>query len=232
VLGAEEGETSDLQIAADTSDLRLRPNRSTEAFELYDRLAIDAAALRRETGFDEGDEPDFNEQTRQLLLKVAGGTTTPEVTNAALAALGVNLTPEPSPEQPPETPAAPPETPAVEPAEDNRDIPQAAALLAACEPLVYRALERANNRCNNRAKTRRPIPQDRMDEAMRGAFDPPLVASICRALDCDPDALTHVLNRYTTVLLATGKDHAPDVLARLLDTRPGLYRRALAVGHG
>jgi hypothetical protein len=41
----------------DTSPLRVRANRSQTALELYDRNAISAEALRRETGFDDADAP-------------------------------------------------------------------------------------------------------------------------------------------------------------------------------
>jgi hypothetical protein len=45
----------------DTSQLRVRGNRSQTALEVYDRGAISAEALRRETGFDETDAPAASE---------------------------------------------------------------------------------------------------------------------------------------------------------------------------
>lgn len=47
-------------IFGDTSPLRVRTNRTQTAIELFDRGAISARALRRETGFDEADAPDAN----------------------------------------------------------------------------------------------------------------------------------------------------------------------------
>ncbi|MFJ8538175.1 hypothetical protein [Streptomyces sp. NPDC093591] len=53
----------------DMSELTLRPDRSDDAIQLYDRLEINGAALRRETGFDEADAPTA-EELREQGLKV------------------------------------------------------------------------------------------------------------------------------------------------------------------
>jgi len=53
----------------DMSELTLRPDRSDNAIQLYDRMEIDGAALRRETGFDEADKPS-EEELREQALKV------------------------------------------------------------------------------------------------------------------------------------------------------------------
>ena len=86
-LGAVEA--LDMIVAHETSQMRLRPNRSREAIELYDRGELDGEALRRETGFTEDDKPDDPEFRTWLLRKVASGSTTPEQVAAALAELGV-----------------------------------------------------------------------------------------------------------------------------------------------
>lgn len=75
-------------VAADTSSIRLRPNRSAEAIEIYDRGELSAQVLRRETGFDEDDAPDETEQQGWLTKKVAQGSTTPELVAQALRILG------------------------------------------------------------------------------------------------------------------------------------------------
>ena len=57
----------------DMSELTLRPDRSDDAIQLYDRLEIDGAALRRETGFDEADKPsedELKDQALRSLLRV------------------------------------------------------------------------------------------------------------------------------------------------------------------
>lgn len=53
----------------DMSELAVRPDRSTNAFEAYDRLELSGAALRREAGFDEADAPS-NDELKDQALKV------------------------------------------------------------------------------------------------------------------------------------------------------------------
>jgi hypothetical protein len=56
----------------DMSELTLRPDRSGDAIQLYDRLEINGAALRRETGFDESDKPtdqELKEQGLKVIIK-------------------------------------------------------------------------------------------------------------------------------------------------------------------
>jgi hypothetical protein len=140
-LRPQMDETSTLVISYNSSALRLRPDRSKEAFELYDRGLISATALRRENGFGEEDAPDPEQFKLWLTIKVASGSATPEQVQAALSALGVDLgpisgavpresRPDPSLEDHPGRPRTPDEN----------------ALVAASEALVFRALERAGNR--------------------------------------------------------------------------------------
>lgn len=75
-------------VAADTSGIRLRPNRSQEAIEIYDRGELSPAALRREVGFKPEDSPTPAEQNQWLTKKVAQGSTTPELVAQALRILG------------------------------------------------------------------------------------------------------------------------------------------------
>lgn len=53
----------------DMSELTLRPDRSADAIQLYDRMEINGTALRRETGFDEADKPN-DEELKEQGLKV------------------------------------------------------------------------------------------------------------------------------------------------------------------
>lgn len=52
----------------DTSELTLRPDRSDNAFKLYDRKEINGAALRRENGFNEADRPN-DAELEEMVLK-------------------------------------------------------------------------------------------------------------------------------------------------------------------
>ena len=136
--------TDDLSlITYDSSALRLRPDRSKEAFELYDRGLISSAALLRENGFDADDTPSGEEFIRWLTIKVASGSATPEQVQAALGQLGVDLGPIAAPE------AVPRETRPDRTLEEHPTRPRTPdenALVAASEALVFRALERVGNR--------------------------------------------------------------------------------------
>jgi hypothetical protein len=54
----------------DLSELAARPDKSVQAQALYDRIEISGAALRRESGFDEGDAPDPVELKTQVLKQL------------------------------------------------------------------------------------------------------------------------------------------------------------------
>jgi Phage portal protein len=163
-------------IGADTSEMRLRPNRSKEALELYDRGELNGASLRRETGFDDEDAQKDEDRVLFYLRKVASGSTTPELVEAALKALGVKLeVPQQPVDQPTGTEGRPtpsledhPQTGIPDPeisnrrrdARDRGDVPsslpenRAAALIAACEQVVMRALERAGNKLKNKMQVK------------------------------------------------------------------------------
>lgn len=162
-------------IKADTSEMRLRPNRSKEALELYDRGALSAEALLRETGFDVDDLMDDKERKTWLLRKMAQGSTTPEQVEAAFKILyDTELTPgtkadgsEPGQEERP-TPSLkehptrelpdPDKSERRKIARDRGDVPSAKsslestsmALAYASEQAVFRALERVGNRMKNK----------------------------------------------------------------------------------
>jgi hypothetical protein len=84
--------TTDEVVGYDTSALRLRPDRSKESIELYDRGELSAKVMLRENGFDEeADAPKDAEYKQWLLKKIASGSATPEQVNAALKELGIEL---------------------------------------------------------------------------------------------------------------------------------------------
>lgn len=55
----------------DTTELQLRPNRSTEAKVLFDSFAIDFQALRESSGFEDSDAPSADELRAMILLRAA-----------------------------------------------------------------------------------------------------------------------------------------------------------------
>lgn len=141
-------EAARYDIHADTSQLRMRPNRSKEALELWDRGVLSSEALLRENGFDPlNDEMDRSELVNWLLRKVAGGSTTPELVADALEKLGVILAGAPSPaiestEAP--QPRSLRDHPVRDVPEEDDGVPE--ELVAVSEVIVFRALERAGNR--------------------------------------------------------------------------------------
>jgi len=109
----------------DLSELTLRPDRSDDAIQLYDRLEINGAALRRETGFNEDDRPEGDELHDQGLkviiksLPTAAASALSQLTGQANEVTQTTDTtprapadPEPPPEDrtPPDTRSEPPPT--------------------------------------------------------------------------------------------------------------------------
>jgi len=104
----------------DMSELTLRPDRSDDAVLLYDRLEIDGAALRRETGFTEDDKPTNDELEQQALRVIL--RTEPQAALTALARLLGDTEPTPTAAEQP-TPPTP--TPELAPAPEDRSPPDA-----------------------------------------------------------------------------------------------------------
>lgn len=219
-LQPNTGDADDL-VAFDTSALRLRPNRSREAIELFDRGELDGEALRRETGFTEDDAPDDEQRKEWFRRKVASGSTTPELVGQALLDLGVfDALPYEQGRSAPETP--PPSL--LEHPDRDLPEPQVAALTAASEILVFRALERAGNRIKNTFKVRPPdvtadelylhIASRDIDDLLRDAW-----TAVPKALRAEPEKCERLMERldaYTRHLLAAQIPHDRDLMMRYL----------------
>jgi hypothetical protein len=225
-------------VIADTSSIRLRPNRSQEAIELYNLGELSGPALRRETGFQPEDAPAEEQVKEWILRKLATGSTSPEQTMAALKLLGVNL--------PVEAPLAeinkpPPDDLRIglEPVPTRAEIPTREAaettrrnspegLSAACDALVFRALERAGNRLRN-AHPRTDTSAMTATEVYRtlGGEPDKLLAG---AWDCAPEVLgpytddvagvVDTLDFYVRGLLSSHRAHSSVVVGALLASRP------------
>lgn len=125
----------------DMSELTLRPDRSDDAIQLYDRLEINGAALRRETGFDESDKPsddELKEQGLKVIIK-----TLPSGGPAALSELtGERITITPvTPLTPGEAAdaAAEPATPPEDRSPPNEDTAREAAAAARSARLIQQS---------------------------------------------------------------------------------------------
>ena len=241
-------EQSEFIVWYDASDLQVRPDRSADTVLAYDRWQASGDDLRRETGISDAAVPDTAEFERRVWVEMLSG----EMAPLALQKLGL-ATPDEikatRPAQPPQLQPGPPEdeVPAEEqglpdtedddePSED--DVPVAAAaiswhpglaLLAACDGLVHRALEKAGNRLRN--ATRRERAMGKLADAK-----PHLMHTVCNAarfrpldvlledawdrvpdvagnLVCDPAALRNSLDLYTRTLIRTNTPHSWDALS-------------------
>lgn len=215
-----------LRVGYDTSALRLRPDRSKEAFTLYAIGAIKKATLLKENGFDADDEMDDDEFKLWLLQKVATGSATPDMVASALGQLGVevevgdlqNLMPVQNPPTPstrpwPERPRTPEES----------DPP---ALLPAAEALVYRALERAGNRVRQHFNVKPPgVPAREMhtlvqvngnaDDFLKDAWS--CAPMVLEGVVDDPAATIATLNAYVRALFAEQSPHSRHRLQQWLE---------------
>ena len=229
--GFSAEDIASVMVWYDTSDLRTRPDRSKGAVEAYDRYELSADAMLREIGLNVDDGPDDDERRRRILLDIARS-------NVALAPLllaelglvaGLDITPAPpAVEIAQETPP---------PAPTTRELPEGPpdtapdGLVAACDIVVRRALERAGARLRSAAGKRTPggaatidcpdptrlhLTLDATEHAdltalLEGAWT--WVADIAHQYGLDAAALEHTLDAYTRALLAAAQEHDRDRLA-------------------
>ena len=230
-------------VTYDTSALRLRPDRSEEAFQLYDRGVIGVNALLRENGFDPSDIPDEKELATFFLRKIASGSATPEQVARAMdelfkidigGAIEGEIVGETRETRPPPSLESLPDRPRT-PEESTPDPPSHAALVAASEGLVFRALEKAGNRILNSGKRGKdktecegPVYEAYLSSGINGHSDELLRDAFVyapQALEhiAEPDKVVPVLQSYCEGLMATQLPHSRARLAEHL-TAAGLCR--------
>lgn len=245
--GMDADEARKYTIEADTSLMRLRPNRSQEAMELHDRGQLSGIALLRENGFSEDDMMDEDELKTWLARKVASGSSTPEQVEAALRYLGVELDviqaeamevdkpnvrearPAPSLE---EHPSRAPR------AEDIDEGLTAAALaneaanrsitISTAELMIHRALERAGNKLKSKIPVASRPDCKAYELYLHG--DQFSDTEITDLLDgawapiriFGYDVQESDLNTYTTMLLQDRRKYDRETLAAYLDARQAL----------
>lgn len=213
-------------VGVDTTEMRLRPNRSQEAIELHDRGILSADVLLEETGFKPTDIQSDKEHRDWFINKVASGQTQPEIVEAALRALGIDLDVReeinaPDPERPTQHEARP--VPSLQD-HPTRDVsgPQEAALMSGCEVLVMRALERAGNRLKN--KTQRKIPgvsasdmyqfykvdTSTLDFVLDDAWG--MAEKFADRWGVDADRLKDCLDSYARAIILEQKPHDPSMM--------------------
>jgi hypothetical protein len=204
----------------DTSPLRVRTNRSETALQVYDRGVISDEALRRETGFDDGDAPDAAEIARR----------NPPPANTSDNG-GTQDTPQPAPDLPVDESQAPPDT--VDASAGPTD-----GLLAAADGLIWNALTAAGDKLrktpacprSERAKARDiesarlhtllPVDAAQVEQwrLLDGAWS--RAPEIAGRYGLDADCLTASLDGYARELIAAGVAHeyrlVPTVLTSCL----------------
>ena len=208
-------------VVYNTAALRLRPDRSKESLELYDRGLITGEAAVRENGLALTDMPSEVEFKRWLLVKTASGSATPEQVQAALKALGVDLGDLFAPEAP--TRESRPD-PSLDEHPTRPKTPLDHALLAASEALVFRALERAGNRLRQSvAKPPPGVPAYEVHTLLKANGS--TLALLADAWSCAPNvldgiadsaAVIPVLDSYCATLLAEQAPHSRDRLSNWL----------------
>jgi hypothetical protein len=215
-------------IQADTSQMRLRPNRSKEALELHDRLILSAAATARENGFEDADLMSDEERQIALIRKVASGSTTPELVEAALRESGVDLDVQVLDRRDPAEARPTPsllQHPVRElPQQSSSSAAQVIGLTMAAEQMVDRALQRAGNRMKTKMGIRNsPFSANRlymgvqmtagdMDAALEDAW------GSCEEFDygVDPVTLARTLDLYTRSVMSAQREPSRTGLAAVL----------------
>jgi hypothetical protein len=245
MLDAQHLDHEGIYVGFNTAHLRTRPNKANEAISLYDRLELTGDALRRETGFDEGDKPTA-EELHAILLKKVALSTAPELAAEAIEGLGYPLASTVSNGTHPDVKMLDGQDPPRADKDDTgrNEIPvrragtpsqvqkdgtpsEAAAiehaLLAACEVVVARAVERGRNRIVGKGAKAKPCPSEQLDAVLAGAWDG--VPRIAQLTGQQPDALVSGLDQYTRALLTQdGVKHSPTVLMDVIRA----YQRAVA----
>lgn len=238
-LIAEGYDPDEAIVWYDTSDLRTRPDRTSAAVEAYDRFELSGAALLREMGFSGEDLPTDEEKRERILLSVVEKA--PALAPSLLAELDY------LDDAQVETIAT--QTEAVQAEQQTRTEtiteqgpPQTqpgtvtAALAAACDIIVRRALERAGARLRSAAGKGQPGGAAAIDcpdtsvlhtmidatayvdlgTLLDGAWS--LVPEVAERYDVNVDELTATLDTYTRALLAARQEHRYGRLAVALGT--------------
>lgn len=232
VLGESDPE---LMVWFDTSELTTRPDLSTQVTTLYDRFEVGPRALRREVGLNESDQP-TPEELQVMVYKSLLKDQRPELVTVGLVGLGIEVVPatggqgtnevtgvvedpNAAPGIPPAdvTPGPPPTPPDMNPPPPN------AALVAAADGLVCRALEKAGNRVRQKLRPAKGANNDcppmliheciggviacgiELPTLLAGAWE--RVPEIAGRLNVDPAWFGQSLELYTAGLLETGLAH-------------------------
>ncbi|MEU9576268.1 hypothetical protein [Streptomyces chilikensis] len=206
LLEAEGDPEADLWVVeADTSLIRARTNRAETALQVYDRGAISAAALRRETGFDDTDAPDADEEQQDPNDQDDQDQSEEETDMPQDTDLPVDETQD---------------VPDTLPASGHTVL--STAFLAAVDGLIWHALAHAGDKLlrtplcprAKRAEARQQAPAERYQtlpvsradveawDLLDGALD--RAPQIARRYGADPSCLASSLEEFLSGLIAAG----------------------------
>jgi hypothetical protein len=220
-----DDEIDSYYVLADTTQIRTRPDRSAQSIELWDHGLLKSEKVLLETGFRPEDKMDDDEYERWLLQRIATGAVTPDLTAEALRLLGAKISAIPaddSPQEPPDhtrTDTLPAPITRKAPELDRTDEP----LVAACEVLVYRALERAGNKLKNAANGKsQGMAADTVylhftgdpDVMLAGSWD--CAEKVLADYDVDVHSTVQTLDFYVRGLLSQQRPHSKETMKRLL----------------
>lgn len=183
VLRVAAGPSADgARVMADTSTLRLRPNRSKEAIELSDRGMLGDEATLRETGFNpatDGMKPE--EFKRWALRQMLKASWSPAQAQAAAGILGIDLG-IPIPEDNVGREARPDPSLEGHPVQREPEKSVSDGSLPVAASLAWRAMERAGNRLKTLSGRRDldcpatevhlqvPVYEDSIDDLLKDSF--------------------------------------------------------------
>lgn len=239
-LEAEGFDPDEAMVWYDTANLRTRPDKSRSAVEAYDRNQLSGSAMLREMGLSPDDAPTDDEKRENILLNVVRGA--PSLAPSILGELGylsvsnVVETTEAiaTAEQEPDAPSSPDIPENREPEREPAVV--AAALAAACDMMVRRALERAGARLRSAVGKGQPGGAAAIDCPNPATFHTQLdatahadlgslldgawtfVPEVAERYGVNAEHLTEVLDTYTRALLAARQEHRYGRLALALGT--------------
>jgi hypothetical protein len=224
--GYPREEVEELMLWYDTSDLRTRPDRSASAVEAYDRYELSAEAMLRELGLSVDDAPQDDEKRTRLLIDIMRSA--PSLAPAILAELGMTAD-MPVIEIEEATPVQPAEV------ESPQGAPERAAVLAALDQVMFRALEKAGSRLRSAAGKSHPqgaagimcadptvlhceidaTQHADISKLLAGAWTN--IPTIAHRYGLDAKDIEEQLDRYARSLLATGQAHTWERLAHAVE---------------
>lgn len=224
VLEAVGEDAEGIVIVADTSDLKVQPDQTKPAMDLYDRGELGGDSLRRVHGFAESDSPDDDELESWAFKKLLSN---PQLAAGALEGLGISVPESMKPAPPPEpidtsstevsgsvdepTPADDAEQTTPDTAGEVPDTsgapPQRADLarILVLEGHTRRALDVARNRLKGGSKA----------DPLTGVFTHAL--ETLGDIGLDPVVVTGILTDYCRTVLATDAPYDRATLVRFMN---------------